>query len=171
MACSGPSMACRKWCSKAVQRIRPGGCPVWGITTLSSLPERTTRVEPILGLTQTQSTPGGTGSVPLLVSMAISEAHLACRASSGVSNCNGSPPVQPYLWRCRLGRPLRIDGRGQISGGNELAPALAVRAHEIGVAELADGAGAGFVTVPQVAARKRQNTAGRPAWRPSPCRV
>ncbi|MNJ04105.1 hypothetical protein D3C73_1647010 [compost metagenome] len=58
-----------------------------------SLPLWTTSVEPIFGLTQIQSTPAGTGKVPL-VSMAMVK-PTACMASiRAKSSCSsGSPPV------------------------------------------------------------------------------
>ena len=53
------------------------------MTTLISLPLVTTRVEPIFGLTQIQSTPSGTGKVPL-VSMAIVKPAACIAAISAV---------------------------------------------------------------------------------------
>ena len=96
----------------------------------------------------------------------------AGRRSGAASSCSsGSPPVQTT----RRGSPAppRHSGRdavGQGLGVGELAAARAVHADEIGVAEGADGRGAVLLApAPQVAAGEAQNTAGRPAWPPSPC--
>nr|GEU28565.1 hypothetical protein [Tanacetum cinerariifolium] len=60
-------------------------------------------------------------------------------------------------------RPQRVDGGGQLLGGLELAAAFAVGAHEIGVAELADGRGAvALASGPQVTARKPAEHGGAP---------
>src|SRR5471030_426635 len=60
-------------------------------------------------------------------------------------------------------RPQRVDGRRQRFGRGELAAALAVGADEVGVAELADGAGAvAFTAGPQVAAGKAAEHGGTP---------
>src|SRR5476649_1852116 len=60
-------------------------------------------------------------------------------------------------------RPQRVDGRRQRFGRGELAAALAVGADEVGVAELADGAGAvAFAAGPQIAAGKTAEHGGTP---------
>ncbi len=72
-------------------RTDPG--PSCGITTFISLPARPASIEPIFGLTQIQSTPAGTGRVPL-VSIAISKPAACIASISGASSCSsGSPPV------------------------------------------------------------------------------
>src|SRR5471032_2974548 len=59
--------------------------------------------------------------------------------------------------------PQRVDSRRQRLGRGELAAALAVGADEVGVAELADGAGAvAFTAGPQVAAGKAAEHGGTP---------
>jgi len=122
----------------------------------------TTSSEPIFGLTQIQSTPSGTGRVPL-VSIAMVK-PTACMASiSGLSSCSsGSPAGEHHILAGGISfRPQRVDGRGQFLGRLELAAAFAVGADKVGVAELANGAGAvAFAAGPQVAAGKAAEHGG-----------
>src|SRR5207248_1755803 len=62
----------------------------------------------------------------------------------------------------RVVRPERGDRPGEVLRANELAPALAVRADEVGVAKLTDGLRAALLAPgPEVAARKSAED-GRP---------
>src|SRR5471030_1173729 len=93
-AASGPSIGWTKKLSKSRPSYAARSCWACGITTLISLPLPTTSLEPIFGLTQIQSTPAGTGKVPL-VSMAISKPTACIAAISSRSSCSsGSPPVK-----------------------------------------------------------------------------
>jgi hypothetical protein len=74
-----------------------------------------------------------------------------------------------------VGGPMTCDRRDELVGRLELAATGAVGADEVGVAP-ARAATRPLVAVlleagPQVAAGEAQNTAGRPAFAPSPCSV
>ena len=131
---------------------------------------------PALGLTQIQSRPGGGGRVPL-VSTATSKPAACSAATAGPSSCSsGSPPVHTTQRPAALVRlaPAQVAGHGggQVGGGSEPAAAGPVGADEVGVAELADGpVPVRSRPVHRLQLANRQNTAGRPAWPPSPWRV
>jgi len=60
-----------------------------------------------------------------------------------------------------VGRPLGRNALGQGIGRGELATQGAVGAHEVGIAEAADGAGTvGLAATPEVAARKAAEHGG-----------
>src|SRR5471030_3006635 len=113
-AASGPSIGWTKKLSKSRPSYAARSCWACGITTLISLPLPTTSLEPIFGLTQIQSTPAGTGKVPL-VSMAISKPTACIAAISSRSSCSsGLPPASPSVptksvsqnWQTALARSL-----------------------------------------------------------------
>ena len=72
----------KKW-RNLRERYLSGEAPSCGYTSFSSSPDCTTNSAWAFGLTQTQSTPGGTSTVPL-VSIAISNLR-SCKSSMSAS--------------------------------------------------------------------------------------
>ena len=121
---------------------------------------------PALGLTQIQSSPGGGASVPL-VSTAISK-PAAWRASTARVELQQRLPAgaDHEAAALRLGRPGRGDGSASSSARGEPPAAGSVGAHEVGVAEPADGgARSSSRPVQRLHPANRQKTAGRPVVR------
>ena len=140
------------------ERYLSGEASVCGYTSFISSPDRTTNSAWAFGLTQTQSTPGGTLTVPL-VSIAISNLRL-CNSSMSASSSwrRGSPPVHttkrdPSIARGHDASKSSYQQSCAIRSG-ELTAALSVNANEIRVTELADRAGSIiFPARPKIASR------------------
>ena len=117
--------------------------PVCGMTTLISLPFFTTSVEPIFGLTQIQSTPGGTGMVPL-VSMAMSNPSRMHGVDQRAIELQQRFAAGEHHERAGLAQEPadRLLIRSERCGLAEFAAAFAVGADEIGVAKGAERRGA-----------------------------
>ena len=149
----------------------PGAGPGCGITTLSSLPLRTT-----------SSSPSWADADPVHRRHG-ARCHwsrspwnpAACRASIRPHlGCNsGSPPVQNHVF-LQAGWSQATGHRWpwQVCGGNELATTPSVRAYEVGVAsQPGTTAHEQSSTHSRVAASKQpEHVPRRPAWWPSPCR-
>ncbi|NBP73184.1 MAG: hypothetical protein EBU57_08505, partial [Alphaproteobacteria bacterium] len=91
-ASSTPSIGCTDRCvkSRASSAAKSSGC---GITTLSSSPCSTASLCSAFGLTQTQSSPGGRGRVPLVSIARNAPGAAQARISAASSWSAGSPPV------------------------------------------------------------------------------
>jgi hypothetical protein len=71
------------------------------------------------------------------------------------------------IWRLR--RPSSGDGLGTAVSRDEAPAADTIDPDKVDIAESADGGrSVNFVARPQVATKKRQKTATRPVYRPSP---
>ena len=127
---------------------------------------------PALGLTQIQSMPRGTGRVPL-VSMAMVN-PCACRASiSAASTCSiGSPPVR-HDEACTGSRLLGARKRWQDRRQSRSLPPPAPSVPTKSVSQKWHSAVSRSSSRPdhRLQPAKRQKTAARPAFAPSPCSV
>ena len=165
----------RPWAATGNARSRgprkPRARPRLGNTSLSLSPRVWRNGAPALGETQIQSSEAGTGNVPL-VSTATSKPSRCSAEISASSICSiGSPPVSTTKRWSRPGPQSRASSAASCS-----ASAICRRSRrprrQSRCRKTADRRGAIlFATAPQIASGKAAETAARPAWRPSPCRV
>src|SRR5208337_4499980 len=168
---SQPSIGCNQKCEKARPDKSSGSRSFCGKTSFSSEPAFATSGAPALGLTQIQSRPGGGASVPL-VSTAASKPRAWTAPISAASSCNkGSPPVKTTnrfvlppaqtlsIAVARASAPVKLPPPGPsmptkfVSQKWQMAPARSFSWPD-----------------QRLQPEKRQNTAARPAFAPSPCK-
>src|ERR1700730_4811653 len=169
---SSPSIGCNQKCENARPHNSSGPRPCCGKTSFSSDPELAMSGAPAFGLTQSKSTPGGGASVPL-ASTAISKPLAGTAPISAASSCNkGSPPVKtinrsvlppvqvPSIAIARASAPAKLPPPG---------PSIPTKS----VSQKRQTARPRSFSWPdqRLQPEKRQNTAARPAFAPSPCNV
>src|SRR5258708_2086298 len=152
-----------------------GSAPSCGKMTLISFPDLSTNSARALGLTHIQSMPSGGRQVPF-VSIAISNPALcSCSTNSRSIWRRGSPPVQTTN-----GGQDFVDAAGQVLAtardkslalANRPPPAPSVPTKD--VSQNLQMAVARSFSRPdhRLQPAKRQKTAGRPTFLPSPCKV
>src|SRR5258708_39708216 len=144
-----------------------------GNTNFISSPDRTTNSAWAFGLTQTQSTPDGTSTVPL-VSIAISNLRL-CNSSMSASSSwrSGSPPVHTTKRNssdcCGHVASIASANRSALENLPPPCPSTPTKSVSQNWQIALDRS---FCRPDQrLHPENRQNTAARPAWAPSPCKV
>ena len=147
------------------------GC---GYTSLSSSPVVSTTGALALGLTHTQSSPSGAGCVPL-VSTATSNPTACSAATALASSCSsGSPPVHTTNGLTSAG--ASPGHRLFTKAANSLAvlnlpPSGPTPTKSVSQKVHTACSRSASRPVHRLHPEKRQNTAARPAFTPSPCRV
>src|SRR5580704_4105739 len=169
---SSPSIGCSQKCEKASPHNVSGCRPCCGKTSFSSDPAFAMSGAPAFGLTQSQSRPGGGARVPL-VSTAISKPLAWTAQISAASSCNkGSPPVNT-INRSVL-PPIQAPSIAvaRASAPAKLPPPVPSNPTK-SVSQKRQTARPRSFSWPdqRLQPEKRQNTAARPAFAPSPCNV
>src|SRR5580704_8630761 len=169
---SSPSIGCNQKCKNARSHNASGPRPCCGKTSFSSDPAFATSGAPAFGLTQSQSRPGGGARVPL-VSTAISKPRAWTAPISAASSCNkGSPPVSTTN-RSVL-PPIQAPSMAMESASaSAKLPPRVPSSPTKSVSQNWQMAPARSFSWPdqRLQPEKRQNTAARPAFAPSPCNV
>src|ERR1700730_1405025 len=171
-ASSSPSIGCNQKCENARPHNASGPRPCCGKTSFNSDPEFAMSGAPPFGLTQSQSRPGGGARVPL-VSTAISKLLAWTAPISAESSCNkGSPPVKTTNRSVLPPTQAPSMAMASASASAKLPPPVPFSPTK-SVSQKRQTARPRSLSWPdqRLQPEKRQNTAARPAFAPSPCNV